>query len=71
MRKKFNSKNIKPPSSCVRENLTLTLHTICLSFDGQVRKVRCASLAKLFLALLAHQEIQESQAKLEWQVKVI
>lgn len=49
--------------------MTLTLYTSCLSFDGQVRRVRCVSLVKLFLPPLAPQEIQESQVKPERQVK--
>lgn len=51
------------------DKFTLTFALISFSFHGQVRKVRCASLVKLFLALLAPQENQESQEKWDCQVK--
>lgn len=53
----------------MRDKVTLTFPLISFSFDGQVRKVRCASPVKLFLAPLAPQENQESKEKLDSQVK--
>lgn len=47
----------------------MTVPVTCVSLDVQGRRVRCASLVKLFLALLAPQENQENQVKLDWQVK--
>lgn len=65
----YNTQNNITPSYYERDKVTLTVLLTCVSLDGQVIRVRCASLVKLFLALLAPQENLEGQVKLEWQVK--
>lgn len=65
----YSTQNNILPSYYERDKITLTVHDNYVSLDGQVRRVSCASLVKLFLALLAPQENQEGQVKLDWQVK--
>lgn len=65
----YNRLSNIPPCYYKRDKITLTVHVSFVFLVGQVRRVRCAFLVKLFLVLLAPQENQEGQVNLDWQVK--